>query len=483
MKEKASRTINWTTCTGCGGLGTIARQHSLKKQQQYQWKLAAFLNDPTGAPAPKPLKSDRITCTLCKGSGLLEAPEAPPVPKTHYPHVAIIGAGIGGVALAVACRHRGIPFTLYERDGNFAARSQGYGLTLQQATRAVAGLGISSLNGGLNSTKHVVHDPRGKVIGEWGLRKWKKPQAEQSTKRRNIHIARQALRSALLDQLGDTAAIGWGHTLIGLSPNKSGGTDLTFSAGEEIKTESVDLVVGADGIRSSVRALLIGEDETPLRYLGCMVMLGICSLESLKHVDSPLLDSATVFQTVNGTERIYVMPFDQDSIIWQLSFPVSEADAKQLSAKGGEAMKAEACSRLSQWHDPIPQLLVNTPASLITGYPVYDRKQLDPQALGGIGSATVIGDAAHPMSPFKGQGANQALLDALSLARMISTACGPDANWRDVGLRACVLTNFEREMLERSNAKVQASEQAAVLLHSAAVLHEGDEPRGRRLEG
>jgi 2-polyprenyl-6-methoxyphenol hydroxylase-like FAD-dependent oxidoreductase len=59
--------------------------------------------------------------------------------------VAIIGGGIGGVALAVACLHRGIPFTIYERDNGFEARSQGYGLTLQQASKAIEGLGVFSL--------------------------------------------------------------------------------------------------------------------------------------------------------------------------------------------------------------------------------------------------------------------------------------------------------------------------------------------------
>ena len=60
------------------------------------------------------------------------------------------------------------------------------------------------------------------------------------------------------------------------------------------------MVVGADGIRSTVRKLLIGEGSSPLRYLGCIVILGICPLEALKDVDSELLDSATVFQTANG---------------------------------------------------------------------------------------------------------------------------------------------------------------------------------------
>jgi len=94
---------------------------------------------------------------------------------------------------------------------------------------------------------------------------------------------------------------------------------------------------------------------------------------------------------------------------------------------------------------------------------------------------TLIGDAAHPMSPFKGQGANQALLDALVLARGISKGCRPLSQWRDSGVRDSVLTEFETEMLARSAIKVEGSARAAEFLHSDVVLHEGDEPRGRCL--
>jgi 2-polyprenyl-6-methoxyphenol hydroxylase-like FAD-dependent oxidoreductase len=89
-----------------------------------------------------------------------------------------------------------------------------------------------------------------------------------------------------------------------------------------------DLVVGADGIRSSVRKLLIGNDISPLRYLGCIVILGICPLSALEGLNSPLLDSATVFQTANGNERIYIMPYTSDSVMWQLSFPMEEEEAR-----------------------------------------------------------------------------------------------------------------------------------------------------------
>jgi 2-polyprenyl-6-methoxyphenol hydroxylase-like FAD-dependent oxidoreductase len=223
---------------------------------------------------------------------------------------------------------------------------------------------------------------------------------------------------------------------------------------------------------------LNGEDITPLRYLGCIVILGICSLGDLQSLDNSLLDLATVFQTANGNERIYIMPYTSDSVMWQLSFPMPEKEAKALSAQGAQTLKEEACRR-TQWHDPIPQILKATQQAMVSGYPVYDRALLKPESLEKAGSFTLIGDAAHPMSPFKGQGANQALLDALSLARGISKGCRSLSNLKEAGVRKGVLTEFESEMLERCLSKVNDSADAAQFLHSEIVLHEGDEPRGR----
>jgi 2-polyprenyl-6-methoxyphenol hydroxylase-like FAD-dependent oxidoreductase len=174
------------------------------------------------------------------------------------------------------------------------------------------------------------------------------------------------------------------------------------------------------------------------------------------------------------------MPYDSDSVMWQLSFPMPEKEAKWLSAQGAQLLKEEACRR-TQWHNPIPQILSSTLATQVSGYPVYDRELLTAELLEKCGKATLIGDAAHPMSPFKGQGANQALLDALSLARGITKGCGPLSNWRETGVRECVLTEFESEMLARSASKVKDSAEAVNILHSKLVLHEGDEPRGRFL--
>ncbi|WP_417953602.1 FAD-dependent monooxygenase [Flavobacterium sp. LS2R12] len=481
VKKAGNKEISWTMCPECQGRGKKSRGLTKKARLQYQIALDQFEKTNGEGSIPALPKGHLHSCPKCSGSGLIPAVNSPMADQENYPHLAIIGGGIGGVALAVACLHRGIPFTLYERDDNFEARSQGYGLTLQQASKAIEGLGVFSLEEGVISTRHVVHTTEGKVIGEWGIRKWIQSDAKTFQKRTNVHIARQSLRLALLQQLGGQDSVQWGHQLIDFKECEGKGVDLSFHVDGKIKTAKADLVVGADGIRSSVRRLLIGDSISPLRYLGCIVILGICPLKALKGLNSPLLDSATVFQTANGNERIYMMPYASDSVMWQLSFPMPEEDAKALSAQGPQALKEEACRR-TQWHNPIPQILEATLEAQISGYPVYDRELLEPGLLSKTQKVTLIGDAAHPMSPFKGQGANQALLDALSLARVISRGCRPLSQWRKVGIRESVLTEFESEMLERSATKVNDSAAAAQFLHSEIALYEGDEPRGRILK-
>ncbi|WP_116789313.1 FAD-dependent oxidoreductase [Flavobacterium psychrotrophum] len=468
--------IVWTFCPECRGQGKKSRGLSKKARLQYQAALNQFEKSKIEGIAPVRPKAHLYTCVACAGLGIIKAESFPLPDVTNYPHVAIIGGGIGGVALAVACLHRGIPFTLYERDDNFSSRAQGYGLTLQQAGKAIEALGITTLKDKVISTRHVVHTTDGNVIGEWGLRKWLSPDAAIPSKRSNMHIARQSLRMALLEQLGGHN-VKWGHQLIDFK--KSEVNDeiiLHFEANGVTSTAKADLIVGADGIRSTVRRLLIGENNTPLRYLDCIVILGICPLSALEEHSSPLLDVATVFQTANGNERIYMMPYTSDSVMWQLSFPMPEDEAKALSAQGAVALKAEACRR-TQWHDPIPQILAATPAAQVSGYPVYDRELLRPELLQNAAAATLLGDAAHPMSPFKGQGANQALLDAMTLACEITRGCR-SGEWRKTGIRESVLNAFEAEMLERSAVKVKDSAAAAQFLHSEVVLREGDTPRG-----
>ncbi len=463
-------------CPDCQGRGKRSRRLRKKVRMEYQKALEAFAKDASNQDEPVKPKGHLEACAHCFGQGVIRASEPMPVDTERLPHVAIIGAGIGGMALAVACKHRGIPFTLYERDTSFDARSQGYGLTLQQASRAISGLGITQLDEGVVSTRHMVHNTEGKVVAEWGMRRWLEGKPNAIPKRSNIHIARQSLRWQMMQQLGGADQVHWDHQLLDFNQEAGDKVQLTLNAKGQVKQVEADLIVGADGIRSVVRQQIIGEQATPLRSLDCMVMLGICPLSELGNLQSDLLDGATVFQTANGNERIYMMPYKADSIMWQLSFRMDEKDAKVLSAQGAEALKAEACRRLP-WHSPIPEILAATPAELVSGYPVYDRELLTPEHFANSPRATLIGDAAHPMTPFKGQGANQAILDALSLAREITQGCWSASVWRETGIRQSVLNAYEVAMLERSSVKVEGSAAAAEFLHSDIVLEPIDQPR------
>ena len=173
-----------------------------------------------------------------------------------------------------------IPFIIYERDGSFEERAQGYGLTLQQASKAIQGLGLFDLTNGIVSKKHVVHNTEGDILGEWGMQKWVDQKSIPNNKRTNIHIARQELRKELLTQISGQESIQWNHQLIDFKDEET--ISMNFNVNGSIITETADLIVGADGIRSSVRKQIIGEATTPLNYLDCIVILGICPLNRLK---------------------------------------------------------------------------------------------------------------------------------------------------------------------------------------------------------
>lgn len=449
--------MNWSVCEFCSGLGKKKVKKSKNKRQNSS--ISSFFKN----------------CKKCDGKGIIPSIDFPKPDHLRFPHVSIVGLGIGGITLAVACLHRGIPFSIYERDISFTARSQGYGLTLQQASRITKGLGLEHFENGIVSTRHIVHDISGNVIATWGKRKWVLDENAKDAKKMNIHIARQELRLRLLRQLDNENHVYWNHRFVGFESDNENGNTLTFLVNGRQEIIKTDLIVGGDGIRSTVREQLLESIDKPLQYLGCLVILGICPLSKLQHIETDLLDSATVFQTANGNERIYVMPYSKEEVMWQLSFPMDESDAITLSKQGAPELKKEAIKR-TKWHSPIPEIILTTDENLITGYPVYDRSVLDSELTEIDKPITLIGDAAHPMSPFKGQGANQAMLDGLALARLIYAKYKPKG-FDPALIRADVLNDFETEMIARSSVKVKESALAVEFLHSSDVLDSSDQPR------
>jgi salicylate hydroxylase len=457
-------------CPKCSGEGKAPVRRSKKAQFQYKREKKAAEERGEKPPPPPPPRIER--CPTCEGTGLMVL-HANGMEESQNEHandkelsqrvntVGIVGGGIGGLALALALQQRRIPCVVYERDACFEERRQGYGLTIQQAVKALNSLGFfdgsSTENDnkpfGIKSKRHLVHTPDGAKIGEWGLRVWGRPEGKQDANRQNVHVPRQVLRRMLLDALLP-GTVQWGCKLVDYQEVDSDELGIENTEGHIVcmkidqahanSSTSDELyhwakvVVGADGIRSAVRKIKISSKESyPLRYLGCTVILGIAPSPS-----HSLTDGETVFQTADGTTRLYAMPYsspgaetaqaqlelgkergagnDRDELsskeespktgetMWQLSFPYTENEAIALSASGPEALKCEGIKRCGKWHAPLPELIQNTPVTLVTGYPCYDRDIIKTEhlrkgssPLGELSQVTLIGDAAHPMSPFK----------------------------------------------------------------------------------
>ncbi|CAF1106630.1 unnamed protein product [Didymodactylos carnosus] len=372
--------------------------------------------------------------------------------------IVIVGGGLAGFAVGIALLQKGyVNVTVHERDSTMDCRRQGYGLTILQGVSALKWLGVFDTVKYLDtpSRSHFIFHSNGSIIGFFGTLFWPTPESNHVTnKKYNLHIGRQQLRAILMDQYIklhplSNEGIHWNSRLT----NIVDGHCAVFQDGHKV---DAGLIIGCDGINSAVRKFKYPNDSSKLGYLGIMVVLGITGCEHM-------LGKERVFQTVDGCTRLFVMPYSKDSpsesVMWQLSFPIAEEEAFKLN-QSMLLLKQHVQERCCKWHTPIPQMIDSTSVNLLMGIPAYDRDPTQPPDEHSCQSIALLGDAAHPMSPFKGQGANQALLDAVLLAESLSK----QPNLTDS------ISYYDRAMISRVHPKVMQSRERVQTLHQPNVL-------------
>jgi 2-polyprenyl-6-methoxyphenol hydroxylase-like FAD-dependent oxidoreductase len=163
-----------------------------------------------------------------------------------------------------------------------------------------------------------------------------------------------------------------------------------------------DILVGADGIRSAVRRQLLG--DTPPDYMGEVAWRAAVDL------DHPLIDPAT-FRCLLGPEgRFVIYPIAPGRVHWM---SVTQGEP---GGRDGADVREQLLERHRNWAAPVTELIEATPIASILRSDIVDR---DPDRRWGEGRITLLGDAAHPMTFHVGQGACQAIEDAVALATQL----------------------------------------------------------------
>ena len=299
--------------------------------------------------------------------------------------VGIVGAGIAGLSAAVAFARRGAEVVIYERPGTLPA---GAGISLfGNGLRALDAIGLADSVRALG-TPQVVFTGMRTPDGIWLVRTPPAASADLTV------VGRGDLHDILA---GAAPAVQF--STVSQVRSSSGDATIVLDSGE---TRTFDLVIGADGIASAIRR---SWPEYPgIRYAGCTAWRGITA----GPVDVPMAG-----ETWGRGERFGIVPMARGRVYWfaTVSVPPNWPVADE---------KADLLRRFAGWHDPIPALLQATDARVILRNDIVELAA--PLSRFIRGRVVLVGDAAHAMTPNLGQGGNQALEDAITLAALAAQA-------------------------------------------------------------
>jgi 2-polyprenyl-6-methoxyphenol hydroxylase-like FAD-dependent oxidoreductase len=337
----------------------------------------------------------------------------------------VVGGGIGGLTAAVALRRAGVEAVVFEKAGEL--REIGAGISLwANAMKALRKLGLYDTVLAVGKHLHPkgeLRSPNGRVFYEMPS-----PAIEERFGGTTMVVHRADLQKTLCAALGKEA-IRPGAEVTGFEQDKRGVVARFAAGGRE---ERCELLIGADGLHSTIRGQLLG-DGPPL-YAGYIAWRGVAELG-----DEPF-PGGGAFETWGRGERFGLVKLGRRRVYWYATQNVPEGEEK-----AGPGRKAVLLARFGGWHEPIPSGVEATEESDIHFDGVYYR---EPATRWGEGRVTLLGDAAHPMTPDLGQGACQAIEDAVVLARSLGER-GDDA--------AAALRLYEDRRKERTASVVRQS--------------------------